>query len=153
MLHASTAVPWYSDPFWAWVGVIAQVLSLVAIGIAVAEVFAQRRRVSPSLLDLEFIGSINHSRGAYHLAEFSNRGTGTEIAVTWTFKAEYYPEDDRRFRSVMGSGNTVQLLITADRIGRLGCTSSGTPTTIDASFTFSGCHSPTDPSPRLGDSQ
>ena len=109
--------PWYSDPLWAFIGNAAQVLSLIGIGVALWELWRQRRQVEPVVWAFDIVGTAKLEHGNYHIADFYNAGTGTGTLLAVTFvDAEFYLTDEHRFLSVMGPGECVTILVTAERL-------------------------------------
>ncbi|MEA9983664.1 hypothetical protein [Subtercola sp. RTI3] len=110
---------WIAWSGWAFIGNTTQVLSLVAIAFAVIEVLARRRAIEPVAWTFDIVGTAQRERGKFHLATFGNVGSGVAQILNVSFiESRVWEEEDFRFRSVMGSGQTVDLFVSAERIER-----------------------------------
>lgn len=110
---------WLSWPLWVFIGVVAQVISLAALAFVVVEYLKARRRVQSVVWGLDLVGTTSVDGDTYHLADFYNAGTGTAVVQSAVFVgARAVPADGRRFQSVMGSGERVQIQLTSHVIGK-----------------------------------
>lgn len=102
---------------WEMVGAIAGVLSLIAIVVALREVFLQRRAVHDVIWGLDLWGSFAIDGDTYHTADLYNAGTDTaDIINAWFINARPYQVGEARFRSIMAAGDRVQVNLTAESI-------------------------------------
>ena len=110
---------WYADPLWTFIGNAAQVLSLVAIALALWEVLKQRRRVAPVEWGVGVIGQTTlDGAGPFHIVEIYNAGTGpATILSLYVVHAEVIYHQTARPLPVVASGERFDMYLTAAVIG------------------------------------
>ena len=116
------AADWLAWPVWTFIATIAQVLSLLAIGFAIIEVLRIRRRVRPVVFQFDIHGYQHNTETGekFHAAELRNAGSGTAVIV-WAamIGGRLELDDDHRFVGVLGSGQVMKLLVSAEKIAHV----------------------------------
>jgi hypothetical protein len=110
---------WLEWPGWAGVAAIAAVLALAAVALALLGVYQRWQRIPPVDFAFEVYGTVGLPEGTFHLCRMYNTGRASARLVTLTFvDGRPFEREGYKFRAVMGPGEFVDFLITAERIER-----------------------------------
>lgn len=109
---------WIAWAGWAFVGTVAQVLSLVTLVVGAWRFTRQRRQFPLVLFDWNVIGNITLASGeTYHVVEFRNIGRGTaHIRMMHFTEARIELTSEYRAPRVLPSGERFLLLVTAHKL-------------------------------------
>lgn len=107
-------------PGWTPVSAIAQVLSLVTLVAALARYISNRRQMPLVQLTCQVLGDTSRGNDRYHVVELTNAGRGAaHLRLLQFFEARIELEDSFRPPSVLASGASCHLLLTAPELSKV----------------------------------
>jgi len=106
---------WWEWSGWAFIGNVAQVLSLIAIGFVIYEFAERRRRVRSVVWSFDAFGSGTLNDQAVVFYDFTNSGSGAALLASFTLiGAKLVMNVSHRPRPTMGPGETITLCLNQD---------------------------------------
>jgi hypothetical protein len=114
----SAPASWIDWAGWTFIGTVAQIVSLVAIAIAVAELVRRRRASPPVVWWLEIIGTYNLSGGQVaHVLNIHNAGTGAATLLNTIYvNSRVIERPGFLHQMTIGAGEKMTLLVTSKQI-------------------------------------
>ena len=108
---------WMAWPLWMFIGTVAQVVSLVAIVLALYELDRRRRGVRSVVWRFDPYGVVSVEGGKAHAVEICNAGTGTALLFELSISgARPILSEAARVPTVFGPGERATVHITAPKI-------------------------------------